>query len=70
MSEIQSVSAQHLAEMNAKGNVSLIDVRSPVEFREVHIAPALNVPMDRCDPRKIVKDRNGDSDQPIFLVTC
>jgi rhodanese-related sulfurtransferase len=68
MSEIQSVSVQQLAEMNAKAHVELIDVRSPVEFREVHIAQARNVPLDRFDPRQIVKDRAGGSDQPVFLV--
>jgi rhodanese-related sulfurtransferase len=68
MSEIQSVSVQQLAEMNANGNVELIDVRSPAEFREVHIAPARNLPLDRCDPRQIVKDRNGDSEK--ILIFC
>lgn len=50
------------------GAVELIDVRTPVEFREVHAAPARNVPLDRLDPAAIMQARNGGKDQPIYFI--
>lgn len=36
--------------------VVLIDVRTPVEFREAHVAGARNVPLDRLDPAALPAD--------------
>ncbi len=48
--------------------VELIDVRTPVEFREVHADIAKNVPLDALDPRQVMAARNGDADQPLYIV--
>ncbi len=46
-----AISPRRLAERRAAGEtVELIDVRTPVEFREVHAEGARNVPLDRLDP--------------------
>ncbi len=47
-----SISPAQLAELGKEGRkIELIDVRTPVEFREVHVAIARNVPLDRLAAR-------------------
>ena len=46
----------------------LIDVRTPLEFREVHVEFAKNVPLDQLDPDSIMRGRNGNSGEPLYLV--
>jgi rhodanese-related sulfurtransferase len=47
---VTAISPQRLAELCKAGRIDLIDVRTPVEFREVHVEHARNVPLDRLDP--------------------
>ena len=68
MSEIQSVSAEKLAELDAEGSVDLIDVRTPVEFREVHAAIARNIPLDSLDPSRVMGERNGTAGEPLYVI--
>jgi len=44
----ENVSPAELAEA-LKGGASLIDVRTPAEFQEVHVRGARNVPLDRLN---------------------
>lgn len=49
-----TITPRRLAELRAGGAACvLIDVRTPVEFREVHAAGARNVPLDRLDPAAV-----------------
>src|SRR5512134_3974739 len=65
----QTITPQELALLRkASGQrVELIDVRTPVEFREVHVEFARNVPLDRLDPAAIHAERNG-SDEPLYVI--
>ncbi len=45
-----TVTPQQLAERLARGDCRLIDVRTPIEFREVHVAGATNIPLDQLKP--------------------
>ena len=47
--------------------VDLIDVRTPVEFREVHVGWARNLPLDQLDANQVKAQRNG-SDQPLYVI--
>ncbi len=48
---VPTVTPNELHELIASGQpVQLIDVRTPVEFREVHAVGARSVPLDRLDP--------------------
>lgn len=47
--------------------VELIDVRTPVEYREVHVEFAKNYPLDRLDPSSIVKARTS-TDAPLYVI--
>ena len=48
-------------------DAELIDVRTPVEFREVHAANARNVPLDALDPHAVMQQR-GDKEKPLYLI--
>lgn len=47
--------------------VELIDVRTPVEFREVHVSFARNLPLDQLDAAQVTAGRNGSS-QPLYVI--
>ena len=48
---VPTITPRRLEELRSAGQaVDLIDVRTPVEFREVHVPFARNVPLDRLDP--------------------
>jgi rhodanese-related sulfurtransferase len=63
------ISPQDLAQRHRLGqSCDLLDVRTPVEFREAHVEFARNVPLDHLDPEAIMQARNGHSGEPLFLV--
>jgi rhodanese-related sulfurtransferase len=65
---IRTISPQQLADLCKNGQVELIDVRTPVEYRELHVAAARNVPLDKLDPVLLMQARNGSRDQPLYLI--
>ena len=67
MSETQSISAQQLAQFEPN-QLDLVDVRTPLEYREVHAEAARNVPLDRLDPAAIMQARNGSADRPLYVI--
>lgn len=65
----RSISPQELETIRRGGQaVELIDVRTPVEFREVHVEYARNVPLDRLDPVALLKERYGQPDAPLYVI--
>jgi rhodanese-related sulfurtransferase len=65
---VTTISPQRLAELCRSGKIDLIDVRTPVEFREVHVEHARNVPLDRLDPAVEIQGRNGRREEPLYVV--
>lgn len=65
---MQTIDVKQLADKATAGNVNLIDVRMPTEYREVHAKPAKNFPLDSLDPKAITTECNGNSDQPIYVI--
>jgi rhodanese-related sulfurtransferase len=65
---MQTINVKQLAEKQHGGEVDLIDVRTPVEFREVHAEGAKNVPLDSLDAKKIADARNGRSGEPLYVI--
>lgn len=49
-------------------SVELIDVRTPVEFREVHVEFARNIPLDRLDPKAILAERKSSASEPLYVI--
>lgn len=48
--------------------IELIDVRTPAEFRSVHVSVARNVPLDQLDPTAVMQSRKGASGEPLYVV--
>ena len=66
---MKTITPAQFDEIRAKDpELELIDVRTPAEFREVHIEGARNVPLDKFDAKKILESRNGSSGQPIYVI--
>jgi rhodanese-related sulfurtransferase len=66
---LQSITPQDLHELCRNGKtVELVDVRTPVEYREIHVKGAQLVPLDRLDPRAVMAARNGTAQNPLFLI--
>lgn len=65
---VSTISPKQLHDLVQAGrSVELIDVRTPVEFREVHVAFARNVPLDQLDAAKLAAGRSG-SDVPLYVI--
>lgn len=63
---IRTITAQSLHErVNQGETIELIDVRTPVEFREVHATPAKNFPLDRLDPEAVSRTVVG---RPLYVI--
>jgi rhodanese-related sulfurtransferase len=67
MKETAIVSVGDLARRRAQSAVDVIDVRTPVEFRAMHMVGARNVPLDSLDPHVVMEQRNGAND-PLYLI--
>lgn len=66
---VASVSPEQLAKLRNNGQkVDLIDVRTPVEFKEVHIDFARNVPLDQLTPGAVTAGRVAGESSPIYVV--
>ena len=66
---IAVIEPQELAELSARGRkIDLIDVRTPVEFREVHVEFARNFPLDQLDPAAVMQARNSSANEPLYLI--
>ena len=66
---VSTITPKQLAELcKGNGKLDLIDVRTPVEFREVHVEVARNVPLDRLDPAALMQACKGSKDERLVLI--
>lgn len=66
---VSTISPEGLAQLRKEGkSVELIDVRTPVEFRELHVEFAKNVPLDQLNPESIMGSRRGATSEPLYLI--
>ena len=66
---VSTISPAELARRCKEGKkVELIDVRTPVEFREVHVEFARNIPLDQLDPASVIQTRYAFSGDPLYVV--
>lgn len=64
-----SINASTLAQLYGSGKkIDLIDVRTPVEYREVHVSFARNIPLDQLDAAKVIEARNGSASEPLYII--
>jgi rhodanese-related sulfurtransferase len=65
---VTTINPRQLAELCKNGPIDLIDVRTPVEFWELHATDALNVPLLRLDPVAVMQTRNGSNNEPLYVI--
>ena len=66
---IATIRPKELSDLRASGkDIELIDVRTPVEFREAHVDFARNVPLDQLDPQTIRSQRNCSPTEPLYVI--
>jgi rhodanese-related sulfurtransferase len=66
---VPTITPKQLAQLcQGNGKLDLIDVRTPVEYREVHVVGARNMPLDRLDPRAVMQSRYRSEDGPLYLI--
>src|SRR5215471_12072408 len=65
---VTSITPRQLADLCKSGEIDLLDVRTPVEFRELHAVHARNLPLDRLDPVTLMQARNGSKDEPLYVI--
>lgn len=65
---VKTISPRQLEELRRGGQqVELIDVRTPAEYREVHVDFAKNHPLDRLDPAAL-RERRVGVNQPLYVI--
>lgn len=65
---VATISAQAFADLRRRGeSLTLIDVRTPAEYGEIHVDCARNMPLDRLDPQAAVA-AHGGRPGPIYFV--
>jgi rhodanese-related sulfurtransferase len=66
---IETITPRELAAKHGDGlPVDLLDVRSPIEFREIHSSLARNVPLSGLDAKSVVSSRDTSNNQPIYVI--
>jgi rhodanese-related sulfurtransferase len=67
MMGVSTMTPQQLHDLVQAGSaIDLIDVRTPVEYREVHVGFARNVPLDQLDATRLASGRPGQS--PLYVI--
>ncbi len=54
--------------ISAQPGLTLLDVRTPVEFAEVHVPEARNEPLDRLDPGNLPGTGAQPGHSPVYLI--
>jgi rhodanese-related sulfurtransferase len=69
MMSVAVISPASLNNLRQAGKkIDLIDVRTPVEFRELHVEFARNLPLDQLDPATFLHDRTSSNGDPLYFV--
>jgi rhodanese-related sulfurtransferase len=67
--KIKIISPKELHDLHQQETqVDLIDVRTPIEFREIHASLARNIPLESLDPHAVMKQRNGAAEEPLYVI--
>ena len=64
----KTIAPEELAKQQRSGKVvDLVDVRTPVEFREVHVDFARNIPLSEFDVASLAREHH-ESDAPLYVI--
>jgi rhodanese-related sulfurtransferase len=62
---LEVISPSALGNLRKAGPVALIDVRTPMEFRQIHADEATNVPLDQFDPAAVLA---AHPEETLYLI--
>ncbi len=66
---VPTITPRELEELRIAGKaLDLIDVRTPAEYREVHVPFARNIPLDRLDSGTVQRQRTSPSGEPLYVI--
>lgn len=66
---LNTISPRELYALKNGGQpVDLLDVRTPMEFHEVHAEFARNVPLDSLDPAQVMLGRKDAEGRPLYVI--
>lgn len=66
---VTAIKPQELIELCKQGKtINLIDVRTPVEYREMHAEFARNVPLEQLDVTAFKQAYGRAADQPLYVI--
>jgi rhodanese-related sulfurtransferase len=54
--------------LESQPSVALLDVRTPVEFAEIHVPQARNVPLNVIAPKALFRTGMLSKDEPVYLL--
>ena len=63
-----TISVQEFAPLSRQGGFDLIDVRSMMEFYEIHAVGALCAPLDTLNPKAIMESRGARANEPLYII--
>ncbi len=63
-----TISCQEFAPLSKKGGFDMIDVRTRLEFYQVHAVGSLCVPLDTLNPELIMASRGERSREPLYII--
>ncbi len=63
-----TASALHQLLQDSSTTQNVIDVRTPVEFAEVHVGAAKNIPLDALQPESIHENHRLSIEKPIYIL--
>jgi rhodanese-related sulfurtransferase len=66
MNTIKPIELQKLLQTDPA--LLLLDVRTPVEYEEVHVPQARNVPLDRLQPETFSASNGSPETRPVYLI--
>ena len=68
--EVPSISPSRATSesISAARKIELLDVRTPLEFQEVHATLARNEPLESLQPQAIIARRNGSAGEPFYVI--
>ncbi len=65
---VTTINPVDLANLLASGRtLEIIDVRTPMEYQEVHLGAARNIPLNVLQPTQVMEGR-GNCKDPVYLV--
>lgn len=65
---MNTIEMGQLAQKRNDGDIELIDVRTPVEFREVHADGAKNVPLGSAEFKQWIDQQKDSAADPVYVI--